>query len=192
MRIFFFLIMFSLLGCSTKKTLSNNFYLDNKEVNLFAFVGKKISVIEFNPNEEQIGEKFFDSISGDTIIKKSYIMDLGFKCQYKIIKNVFNNPQIDTIDFVAYYHYGKPKFSDYDTVLLYVSKSNIGDYYFHQKYQFDYLEKNSDSLFYGFQYDKIEKRNKIIFKNKRIATLEDLFNKKKNEVFKSLFNKNGS
>jgi len=183
----FILTLIILFGCSTPKQL-NDYYGENEEVNLFAFVGKKISVIEFDPNAEQIGQKVYDSVSGDTIIRKSYIMDGGYRCKYVIIKNVFNNPKIDTIDFVAYDHYGNPAFSKYETVLLYVSKSSKGNYYFHQKYQFDYLENNSDGKFYGYTYDKKERKNRIIFKNKKIVSLEDLFTKKKEEVFKSLFN----
>lgn len=189
----FILSLIISFGRSAPKQLNDDFYGENKEVNLFAFVGKKISVVGFDPNAEQIGEKVYDSVSGDTLIKKSYIMDGGFRCKYAIIKNVFNEPKIDTIDFVAYDHYGNPGFAEYETVLLYVSKSSKGDHYFHQKYQFDYVERNSDGKFYGYMYDRIERNKRIIFKNKRIASLEDLFAKKKEEVFKSLFNnKNGS
>ena len=184
----FILTLITLFSCSTQKQLNDNFYDENKEVNLFAFIGKKISVIKFDPNAEQIGEKIYDSVSGNTIIKKSYIMDAGFRCKYVVIKNVFNNPKLDTINFVAYDHYGNPGFAEYETVLMYVSKSSKGNYYFHQKYQFDYLERNSDGKFYGYMYEKIERKKRIIFKNKRIASLEDLFAKKKEEVFKSLFN----
>lgn len=188
----FILILITLNGCSSTKVLKDNFYDEDSKVNLFAFVGKKISVIPFDPNAEKIDKKIYDSISGETIIKKSHIMDMGYRCKYLIIKNVFNNPKVDTIDFVAYDHYGTPNFSKYDTVLLYISKSTTGNYFFHQKYQFDYLEKNNDGEFYGFTYDKIEKKGKIIFKNKTIVSLEDLFKKKKETVFQSLFNKNGS
>jgi len=184
----FTLFLISLFGCATPKKLNDNFCSENKDVNLFAFVGRKISVVEFDPNAEELGEKVYDTISGDTIIKKSYIMDVGFRCKYLIIKNVFNDPKIDTIDFVAYDHYGSPGFAEYDTVLLYISKSLEGNIYFHQKYQFDYLERNSDGVFYGYIYDRVETRKRIIFKNKRIASLEDLFSKKKEEVFKSFFN----
>lgn len=193
MRNYIFVItLIILFGCSTPKQLNYNFYGENKEVNLFAFVGKKISIIKVDPNLEEKGEKIYDSLSGDTIIKKSYIMDAGFRCKYVVIKNVFNNLKLDTIDFAAYDHYGNPGFAGYETVLLYVSKSSKGNYYYHQKYQFDYLEKTSDGKFYGYSYDRIERKKRIIFKNKKIASLEDLFAKKKEEVFKPLFNKNGS
>lgn len=146
--ILFFIVFLS--GCSTPKQI-NDYYNENIDVNLFAFVGKKISVIKFDPNAEQFGEKIYDSISGDTIIRKSYIIDSGYRCKYKIIKNVFNNPKVDTIDFEAYDHYGIPAFSKHETVLLYVSKSSKGKY-FHQKYQFDYVEKNTDGSYYGYIY----------------------------------------
>ena len=184
----FILILFLSIGCSIPKQLNDTFYVENKEVNLFAFVGKKISVVAFSPNEEPVGEKVKDSLSVHSLIKKYNIMDRGFRCKYAIIKNVFNNPEIDTIDFVAYDHYGTPAFSKHETVLLYVSKSSNGNNYFHQKYQFDFVEKNRDGKFYGYKYDRIEKKDRTIFKNKRISSLEDLFNKKKQEVFKSLFN----
>jgi hypothetical protein len=55
------------------------------------------------------------------------------------------------------------------------------------------VERNNDGKFYGYMYDRIQTKKRTIFKNKRIASLEDLFAKKKEEVFKSLFNnKNGS
>ncbi|WP_298147604.1 hypothetical protein [Flavobacterium sp.] len=190
---FYYIALIALFGCSTQKQLSDDFYNEDKNVNLFAFVGKKIAVVSFDAEAEQLGEKVYDAKTGDTIIQKSIIMDSGSRCKYVIIKNVFNNPKIDTIDFVAYDHYGIPNFSKYETVLLYVSKSSKGNIFFHQKYQFDYLEKNNDGQFYGYTYDKIERKKRIIFTNKRKASLEDLFKKRKTEVFKSLFeDKSGS
>ena len=188
----FIIILITSFGCSAPKQLNDDFYVENKDVNLFAFVGKKISVVGFNPNAEKNSETVYDSLSVHALIKKYYIMDRGFRCKYVIIKNVFNDLKIDTIDFIAYDHYGNPGFSEHETVLLYVSKNLKGDSYFHQKYQFDYLERNRKGTFYGYMYDRIERKNRIVIKNKRIASLEDLFTKKKEEVFKSLFNKSGS
>ena len=182
------LFLINLFGCSAPKKITD-FYAENNQVNLYAFVGKKISVIEFNPNAEQNNVKIYDSINKDTIIRKSYIMDNAYRCKYLIVKNVFNNPKIDTIDFVAYDHYGNPAFTKFDTVLIYVSKSTKENYYYHQKYQFDYLEKNSEEKFYGYTYDRKESKKQIRFVNKKIASLEDLFMKRKREVFKSLFEK---
>lgn len=191
-NLFFILILATLFGCSATKLLTDDYYEEDKDVNLFAFVGKKISVIEFDPNAGQIGVKVYDSISGDTIIRKQHIMDGGYRCKYVIVKNIFNNPKVDTLDFVAYDHYGSPAFSKYETVLLYVSKSSKGSQYFHQKYQFDYLERNNDEKYYGYTYDKKQHLNQIVFINKKIASLEELLKKKKDEVFKSLFNEKSS
>ena len=185
--IFIFLLI-SLFGCSTPKQFTD-YYMEDNQVNLFAFVGKKISIINFNPNTEQIGEKVYNSISGDTLVQKSHIMDFGYRCKYLIVKNVFNNPKVDTIDFVTYDHYGRPAFSEFENVLLYVSKNAKGNYFFHQKYQFDYLKKNRKGIFYGYTYDRKVTKKRVLFKNKKYACLEDLFLKKKNEAFKSLFEK---
>ncbi|WP_298115124.1 hypothetical protein [Flavobacterium sp.] len=187
----FILTLIVLFGCSTPKQL-NDYYSEDKNINLYTFVGKKISVTEFDPNAEEKGETIVDKVTGENQVRKSHIMDLGFRCKYSVLKNVFNKLENDTIDFVAYDHYGNPRFSEYKTVLLYISKSTKGNYYFHQKYQFDYLEKTSDGKFYGYTYDRKEKRKRITFKNKKIASIEDLFVKKKEEVFKSLFKKNGN
>ncbi len=80
--IFIFLLI-SLFGCSTPKQFTD-YYMEDNQVNLFAFVGKKISIINFNPNTEQIGEKVYNSISGDTLVQKSHIMDFGYRCKYLI------------------------------------------------------------------------------------------------------------
>ncbi|NRT14781.1 hypothetical protein HNP99_001125 [Flavobacterium sp. 28A] len=181
-----FLIFLSFFGCSTSKQLTN-YYTEDKAVNLFAFVGKKIAVKAFDPNAAQIVEKNYDSITGETLIKKSYIMDHAYRCKYVIIKNVFNNPKLDTIDFVAYDHYGSPSFAEFETVLLYVSKSAKGNDYFQQKYQFDYLEKNSDGIFYGYSNTRKVSKKRILFKKNRMASIEELFKNKKEEVFQSLF-----
>lgn len=89
---------------------------------LFAFVGQKISV--------------------DDLPHREGSMDGGFKAKYKILQKVFGNFSQDTIEFVAYDHYGVPPFSKFDNVLLFVS-SESGTY-FHQKYMYNdvYLTKD--------------------------------------------------
>lgn len=121
----------------------------NKNINLYAFVGKKISVTEFDPNENQedvpTGKYEIDEETGDTfkIVKKSYVMDIAFKCRYKVVRQMFNYLKTDTVEFIAYDHYGTPGFAERDTVILYLSKSKDGSHYFHQKYQYDnvYINK---------------------------------------------------
>ena len=66
--------LFLSLGCFAQNKVEDNFYEENTSVNLFAFVGKKISVIEFDPNAEKVE---IDSITGEKTIHKSYIILYG-------------------------------------------------------------------------------------------------------------------
>ena len=181
----FFLLIICLLGCSTAKP-SQNYYEENTDINLFAFIGKKISVISFNPYTELKEKKVFDSATGKYIPRNLFVQDNVYKCRYEIIENVFNNPKIDTIEFFALDHYGIPSFEKYDTVLLYLTKSDDGEY-FQVKYQFDKVKKNKKGQYYGLTFDKTIENNKTIFKNERIITLKELFLVKKTGVLKSMF-----
>ena len=89
---------------------------------LFVFVGEKISVA---PLPTKLGG-----------------MDNCFKAKYAILKTVYGHFSEDTIEFIVYDHYGKPAFSTFKNVLLYVS-ADSGTYY-HQKYLYDdvYLTKD--------------------------------------------------
>ena len=187
---FIIIMMFGLIGCAPTKNVVTNYYCEDKSVNLFAFVGKKISVTEFDPNTEKQEEIKIDSVTGETIIQKFYVMDVGFKCKYLVINNVFNKLENDTIEFIAYDHYGRPAFEEPEYVLLYISKSSKGNHFFHQKYQYDYLRKNSDGIFYGHNYTVRQTKKHTTYKNKRIANLEELFNNKKEGVFNHLFKQN--
>ena len=141
-------------------------------VNLFAFVAQKISLDEFDPNanHKQPISIEVDSTTGDTIVrKKSYIMDHAFEAKYKVIQPVFNDLKTDTIVFKAYDHYGRPAFEMYSTVLLYISKSEDGSYYFHQKYQFDPLYKTKNSSWTGKNGESLQKLfkiKKVVFKER--------------------------
>lgn len=140
------LLLNTLIGLSQKNSIK--VFYKNDSVNLFVFIGEKISVTEFDPNENNKTYEI-DSTTGDTIMHTSYVMDNGFKAKYKVIKAIFNDVKVDTIDFVAYDHYGHPGFEDFDTVLLYISKSEDGKYFFHQKYQYDPLIKTSKGVWKG-------------------------------------------
>lgn len=128
----------------------------NKNINLYAFVGKKISVTEFDPNinNENIStDKYkIDDETGDTlkVLKDHYIMDGAFLCKYEVIKKMFNYLESDTVEFIAYDHYGTPGFAYKDTVALYLSKSKDGSRYFHQKYQYDNVYKNKKGHYYSY------------------------------------------
>jgi hypothetical protein len=94
---------------------------------LFVFVGEKLSV---EPLPHERGS-----------------MDNGFKAKYAILKKIYGNFPQDTIEFVAYDHYGTPPFSKFKNALLYVS-ADSGTYY-HQKYMYNDVYKTKDGRWAG-------------------------------------------
>ena len=132
-----------LLGCGSQSGDTNNInktsalvdtprsFVKNYGVNdttrLFAFVGEKISV--------------------DPLPHTQGSMDNGFKAKYVILKKVYSNFPQDTIEFVAYDHYGTPPFSKFKNVILYVS-ADSGTYY-HQKYMYNDVYKTKDGRWAG-------------------------------------------
>ena len=110
----------------TPRSFVKNYGL-NDTTRLFAFVGEKISV--------------------DPLPSKHGSFDNGFKAKYIILKKVFGNFPQDTIEFVAYDHYGMPSFSKFKNVLLYVS-ADSGIYY-HQKYIYNDVYKTKDGRWAG-------------------------------------------
>lgn len=162
-HILFLLIFF--WGCdSQKQIIESNFYQEDNNINLYAFVGKKISMEE-TLNEKQ---RIKDLNSNDSIIVIS--MDQGFMCKYQVLQNVFNKFSCDTIEFEAYDHYGSPDFINHEYVLLYLLKTVDGKF-IHMKYQFDAL-KNSHIGFKG----KNGKSIKKLFLTKKNTTLKDRIN----------------
>ena len=162
------LVLPCLLCCKSTelKDRSSSQWID-ETVNLYAFIGKKISVIEFDPNKSNT-KIAIDSISGDTIRKVRHVMDSGFICRYKVLKNVFNRLETDTIEFKAYDHYGRPGFENYTNVLLYLSKSSDDSEFFHQKYQYDVVYNSKNGSWNGENGESIA----------------DLFRAKRNGVFR--------
>ena len=98
---------------------------------LVVFVGEKISVKKFEPKSDP-----------DT-----FLMDEAFKARYKLLELVHGEFGGKEIEFEAYDHYGRPEFSRYKTVLLFVSKYEEGMY--HQKYQFFPVFKTNDGYWAG-------------------------------------------
>jgi hypothetical protein len=70
-------------------------------------------------------------------------MDSKFDAEYKIVENIYGNYPNDTIHFVAFDHYGRPDFENYQYVMLFVSK--YCDEIYHQKYQFYNVYKTMDN-----------------------------------------------
>ncbi|MAB48388.1 MAG: hypothetical protein CMC05_07135 [Flavobacteriaceae bacterium] len=139
---------------------------ENKEINLYAFIGKRISVTEFNPNKDWKTLEI-DSITGDTIFRIVYSMDFGFKAKYVVEKNIFNTIEKDTVTFRAYDHYGRPNFENYEYVILYLSKNEEGDY-IHQKYQYNPVKPIGKNKWSGLKGETI----KSLFEEKKKNVLE--------------------
>ena len=102
-----------------------------KKNTLFAFVGRKLTVVE--------------------LPQDSNSMDAQFKAKYVILQRVYGTFQKDTIEFEVYDHYGIPGFSHYDNVLLFVSESK-GKYY-HEKYQYFDVYQTEDEKWAGVYHD---------------------------------------
>ncbi|WP_281777934.1 hypothetical protein [Croceibacter atlanticus] len=122
-------------------------YVPCKEENpkLYVFIGEKIKV-------DYAKRKYYcNRVS----------MDSKFDAKYKIVENLYGNFMNDTINYVAYDHYGKPGFSEYDNVILYVAEY-CGELY-HVKYQYNnvYKTKNGKwaSPYQGFDYKKLDSLN---------------------------------
>lgn len=138
-------------------------------INLYAFIGEKISIVEFNPNENieknQKSEKILDLETGDsaTVVYHRYVMDNAFRCKYKVIKKILNQTKTDTIEFLAYDHYGSPPFAKKDTVILYLSEDKVDGHFFHQKYQFDNVFKDKDGNYFSYpKFNGSENQNDAI------------------------------
>lgn len=119
-------------------------YIPCKELNtkLYVFIGKKINV-------DYAKRKYYcNRIS----------MDSKFDAEYKIVGNLYGDFKKDTINFVAYDHYGRPGFSEYENVILYVAEY-CGELV-HVKYQYNNVYKTKDgkwaSPYQGFNYEKLD------------------------------------
>ncbi|WP_281321930.1 hypothetical protein [Flavobacterium aestivum] len=169
-------LSFCFAGNSQNKT---DFYDKNEKINLFAFIGEKVSIEEFDPNKNN-AVKVYDPVEKDSILKIKHVMDRAFRVKYKILKNIFNDLKTDTIEFIVYDHYGTPNFEKYKNVILYISKSSVGNYYYLQKYQYDVVYKDDKDNWFGYSQNVKSKKKKKI-------SLETIFNNKRNNVFKELF-----
>ncbi|RYE27428.1 MAG: hypothetical protein EOP48_34470, partial [Sphingobacteriales bacterium] len=139
-KLLLLLLMLSQISFGQSKSEKRHLSIDTSK-NLYAFVGQKISLVQYDPNSDYNNpiNIEIDASTGDTITmrKRSFVMDNAFEVRYKVLHAVYNDLRVDTITFRAYDHYGRPAFENYSTVLLYLSKSKDSSHYFHQKYQFD-------------------------------------------------------
>ena len=131
MKFFVFIISFSLfLSCNNSQTplfKKDNTNEKERNNNLLVFVGELIQCVELPQDEGS--------------------MDAKFKATFKIIQTVYGEYALDSIEFVAYDHYGVPAFSKYKNSLMFVTKH--GDQYFHEKYQYRDVYKTKNGKWAG-------------------------------------------
>ena len=120
-RILLFLGLIAfLVGCTTSRIESEN--------GLFSFVGEKINLEDFIPLRCKL--------------PLSVCLDSAFIAKYKILEKVYGDHSGTEIKFIVFDHYGVPRFSEYDQVLLFVSTYKGKNY--HEKYQFYPVHKTTD------------------------------------------------
>lgn len=120
-----------------------NLYAQTKKDSLLVFVGERISV-EALPQENEIvrGDTVIENGDTSIVLKAQMSMDTKYAARYKVLKKLYGSFKTDTIEFLAFDHYGYPAFSNYKTVLLYVSIEN--GILVHEKYQFTDVYKTKD------------------------------------------------
>lgn len=106
-----------------------------KKDSLYVFVGEKIEVMKW-PLPPVIEHIDTTIVNGDTAISKSLSVSMNerFIAKYKVLQQVYGSLKSDTIEFLAFDHYGTPRFSKYKYVMLFVS--NRDGKLYHEKYQF--------------------------------------------------------
>jgi len=122
------LVLVSGLSCLSRAAAGDD--TANGE-DLLVFIGQKISLERQPPHCDNC-----------------IIMDESFVANYRILDTVFGTYRGNTIAFEVYDHYGKPAFSNYETVLLFVSRAPDGSWV-HEKYQFADLYRGVDGQWYG-------------------------------------------
>lgn len=141
-----------LIGCNTQSSNSINSYKKDtpiSDIEAAAVIDTPRSFVKnYGANDNNqlfvfVGEKK----SIERLPAEQNSMDNGFKAKYAIIKKIFGNFPEDSIEFIAYDHYGYPAFSKFKYVLLYVS-ADSGTYY-HQKYMYNDVYKTKDGRWAG-------------------------------------------
>lgn len=117
---------------------------DTLPSNVYVFVGQKLKV-DYEP------EPYYCDV---------ITMDSRFNAEYRILEQEVGNYNEDTISFTVFDHYGRPAFSKYETVLLFVSEY-CGKLY-HEKYQYFDLYKTADGKWASpgdpYKYDSYHKK----------------------------------
>ena len=124
------LVVLLFAGCSNSQPVYNEEYSSLEPKDLVAFVGRKISVTEFEPeNEEGL-----------------IILDLAFLAEYQVLQQFSGEKLPSKVKFEAYEHYGTPDFSKHDIALLYLFQDENN--YYHVKYIYDQvIQSENDQWF---------------------------------------------
>ena len=127
---------------------------DTLPSNVYVFVGQKLKV-DYEP------EPYYCDV---------ITMDSRFNAEYKILEQELGHYGKDTIGFTVFDHYGKPAFSKYETVLLFVSE--YCEKLYHEKYQYFDLYKTADGKWASpgdpYKYDGYHRKN-LVAQNIRFA-----------------------
>jgi hypothetical protein len=137
MRLAALSLILMLAGCATKPVevladFDNRGTIANPE-NTLAFIGEKVEVahlIDTGPEDPSV-----------------IVLDLAYAARYRVLQVVHGEYDKPTIDFVAFDHYGFPKFAKRDIALIYVSEHEGALY--HRKYQFDEVFPTADGRYAG-------------------------------------------
>lgn len=165
-KVFILFLLFFAIYCNSSLNYSKTInYNEDTAVNLFAFIGKKLSV---KTCDRPLTKKTVNS-KGDTVITDIGYFDACYIAEYEVKDLVFNNLKKDTVVFEAYNHMGNPFFDKSDYCLLYLSKYTDKNEYYLQKYMYDHVKRNKDSLWVGVNGKSVN----------------SLFNKKKNGYLKA-------
>ncbi len=136
-KAFVYLSLFSVIlsGCAVDPLGDfDNSYSIGGDDKVIAFVGRKISVAQLLEEPAEHG--------GDEVVIN---LDIGFAARYRILELVHGAYAGDTIDFVAYDHYGFPRFAEPDVAMVYVAEHE--GRLFHRKYLWDAVSKTKDGRY---------------------------------------------
>lgn len=152
-----FLISFLFIKCSSFYNKKSATYRENKEHNLYIFIGEKIDIETISSSKHK-GIKFIECTQRDTLYRRYQPYEDEFKMRYKILKNIYNNIGKDSVTFQV----RKPIYQDHKKVILYLSRGIDGFYY------------NPNSEYDEIKEFNIKNRSDVNYLQKRIKYIDSL------------------
>ena len=170
--IFCILILFVCCKSNNIRNIENKTII-NDSINLYVFIGKKISFTQTLSDETKYRIEI-DKKTGDTTRYRTRSLDSKFNAKYRVIRNVYNDLNTNTIKFIVYDHAGSPRVDAFKYVVLYIIKDKNTGKFYHLKYQYQVVEKTKTGNWIGkngktivelFREKKqLIENNRIIFK----------------------------